>query len=397
MTIEDIQYFKTKEGLGLIEQYKHLSDEDLEMLAFSLVKKKVPHYPYLITLLKLRKKAREKFTKADEMFFDSLSLEMATSERIAKHIALRFEKMKKIVDLTCGIGGNAIFLAKNSKVVAVDLEKTSIEMAKLNSEAYGVQENIEFRVGNASFHIAKAADAFFLDPMRSREGKSKSRSIYNSQPRLDEILPRLFKISANICVKISPAFDYKEVQNLSETPEIELISENNENKVALLWFGDLKTKGRKATLFVGDKKIEVSSEKNLKDIQIIDEPLKYIYEPNKAIIKAHLIDEIATEYDLAKINKNIAFLTKNSLIVNGKDKFRIFEVIQYKPFSLKELKKELRVLGVNRISVINRGTPILPENLIKDLRLKDGNEAFILLMKFKDNKNYYIISKMINS
>ena len=395
MTIEDIQYFKTKDGLDLIKQYKDLSDDDLEMLAFSLVKKKVPHYPYLITLLKLRKKARDKFSKADEMFFDSSSLEMATSEKIAKHIALRFEKMKKIVDLTCGIGGNAIFLAKNSKIVVVDLENTSIEMAKLNAEAYGVEKNIEFRVGNAFFHIDEDADAFFLDPMRSREGKTKSRSIFNSQPRLNEILPRLLKVSANICVKISPAFDYKEVQNLSEHPEIELISENNENKVALLWFGDLRKNKRKATLFVNNEKIELNNQNNVNDIQIVEEPLKYIYEPNKAIIKAHLIDEIAQEHNLSKINKNIAFLTKDSLVKEGKDKFRIFKLVQCRPFSAKELKKDLKIIGASRISVINRGTPILPEKLIKDLKLGEGSEAFILVTKLKDNKNYYIITEKI--
>ena len=395
MTIEDLQYFNTKEGRSWLEKYKHLSDDELEMLAFSLVKQNVPHYPYLITLLKLRKKAKGKFSLADKMFFDSLSLEMATSEKIGRHIAERFKKMAKIGDLTCGIGGNAIFLAKNSKVLAVDLEKTNIEMARLNARAYGVEKNMDFIVGNAFFHIEKDIDAFFLDPMRTREGKSKTRSIFNTMPRLNEILPRIFEVTKNVCVKISPAFDYKEVLNLVEKPEIELISENNENRVALLWFGDFKRQERKASLFVCDKKIQIVNANELEEIEIIEKPLEYIYEPNKAIIKAHLIDEMASEFGLVKINKNIAFLTKNSLISEGKDKFRIFRISEYKPFSIKELKKDLKKLNKERISVINRGTPIFPEKLIKDLGLKDGNEIFVLLTKLKNDKNYYILSEMI--
>ncbi len=395
MTIEDIQYFKTKKGIELIEMYRHLPDDDLEMLTFSLAKKNVPHYPYLITLLKLRKKARIKFSKADEMFFDSISLEMATSERIAKHIALRFRGKKKIVDLTCGIGGNAIFLAEISRVVAVDLEKTSIEMAKCNSEAYGVDKNMEFRVGNAHLNIDEDADAFFLDPMRTREGETKTRSFLNTMPRITEILPKIFKITKNVCIKVSPAFNYKEIDLFEEKPEIELISENNENKVALLWFGEFRQNMRKATMFIRDDKIELSDNNDASEIPISETPGKYIYEPNRAIIKAHLIDEVAQGHDLFKINKNIAFLTKDSLISDGKDKFRTFKVLEYKPFSLKGLRRDLKEMGLKNISVINRGTPILPEKLIKDLKLGEGSEAFVLVTKLKNDKNHYIISEKI--
>lgn len=391
MTIEDMQFYTTDEGLELIEIYKNFSDDDLEMLTFSLAKKGVPHYPYLITLLKLRKKARAKFSKADEMFFDSLTLEMATSEKIAIHIAERFIRKKKVVDLTCGIGGNTIFLAKNSKLIAVDLDKTSIEMARLNSIAYEVSDNIEFRVGNAHFNIDEDADAFFIDPMRSREGETKTRSFLNTQPQIIEILSKIFKITENVCIKVSPAFDYKEIDLLPQKPEIEIVSENNENKVALLWFGDFRKNKRKATMFVGEDKIEITKSDLDIDIPILEIPGKYIYEPNKAIIKAHLIDEVAKEHDLSKINKNIAFLTSNSLISEGKDKFRTFKIVKYGSFSVKDIKKELNRLGAKSISVINRGTPILPEKLIKDLKLKEGSEAFVLTTKFKDEKNYYII------
>ncbi|MDA3840640.1 MAG: methyltransferase [Patescibacteria group bacterium] len=395
MIIEDIQFYTTAEGLELIEKYKDLSDDDLEMLTFSLAKKGVPHYPYLITLLKLRKKARTKFSKADEMFFDSPTLEMATSEKIARHIAERFIGMKKVVDLTCGIGGNAIFLAKNSKVLAVDLDKTSIEMAKLNSIAYGVNDNIEFRVGNAHFNIDEDADAFFLDPMRSREGDTKTRSFMNTQPKVLEMLAKIFKITENVCIKVSPAFDYKEIDLFPQKPEIEIVSENNENKVALLWFGEFRQNKRKATIFIGNDKKEIINCDEDIQAPINDKPETYIYEPNKAIIKAHLIDEIAKEHGLSKINKNIAFLTKNSLINEARDKFRIFKVLRYKPFSLKILKRDLREEGIENLSVINRGTPILPEKLIKDLKIKEGSDAFVLVTKLKDDKNYYIITKKV--
>jgi len=252
-------------------------------------------------------------------------------------------------------------------------------------------------VGNAFFHLDEDTEAFFIDPMRSREGKSKTRSFLNGQPRLDELLPRMMEITNNICVKVSPAFDYREVQNLSEVPEIDLISENNENKVALLWFGEFKKGKSRATMFIDNKKEDVCNNPNTEEIPIVEDLGKYIYEPNKAIIKAHLIDEIASKYKLAKINKNIAFLTSNSKIPEGWQKFRIFEVLKYSSFSLKTLKSDLKKMKIENISVINRGTPILPEKLIKDLKMKEGSDAFILITKLKDEKNYYLITKRVNS
>ncbi len=395
MTIEDIKYFKTPEGEELIQKYKDLSKEELEMLAFSLVKKNTPHYPYLITLLKLRKKAEAKFSLASEMFFDSLTLEMATSEKIADHIALRYKEMKKVTDLSCGIGANAIAIAKYSKVKAVDLNELAIQMAKYNAEVYAVEKNIDFVVGNAHFNIDKNTNAFFLDPMRSREGKTKTRSILNSEPQILEIIPKIFSITKNLCIKISPAFDYKELSLLSEEPEIEIISENNENKVALFWFGDLKKNSKKATIFKDSKKIEFFNSKDKDIIDILDSPLKYIFEPDLAIIKSHLIDEIAIKYNLSKLNKNIAFLTKNSFQEEEKRLFRIFKVIEYGEFSLKNIKKSLSRLESETISIINRGTPLNNEKIIKDLKLKEGKGLFLLITKLKNEKNHYIIAERV--
>lgn len=393
MNIEDIKFFKTFEGEKLIEKYKDMTPDDLEMLAFSLVKKNTPHYPYLITLLKLRQKAEGKFSLASQMFFDSLTLEMATSEKIANHIALRFKEMKNVTDLSCGIGANAIAIAQYSKVKAVDLNENTIQMAKYNAEAYGVDTKIDFVIGNAHFNIDKNTDAFFLDPMRARDGKTKTRSILNSEPRILEIIPKIFAINKNLCIKISPAFDYKEIELLPEKPEIELVSDNNENKLALLWFGGLKKNKRKATLFKGSEKMEVLDKRISDPIKIVDNISTYIFEPDVAIIKAHLIDEVANEFKLSKINKNIAFLTKDNFENHEKRLFRIFKVLKVAEFSLKSIRKDLLKMKIDTISVINRGTPIQIEKLVQDLKVKEGNGLFLLITRLKNEKKHYIIAE----
>jgi SAM-dependent methyltransferases related to tRNA (uracil-5-)-methyltransferase len=248
MTKLELEYLKSKEGQEAYKKHYLDSDARLELL---VLKNQItnPFFGALASLIKLRRAAKNKFSKSESMFFTSLSLEQATSERIAKYIAQRFKPEWTVQDLTCSLGGNTIFLAERVKqIIAVDLSEEKIDCAKENATAYGVSDKIEFIIGDAFLNI-KPVDAFFIDPARDREGATKTRSFLNSSPSLLTILPQLFAITHNVAVKISPAFDYEELKALSEEPEIEIISENNNCKVAMLWFGEFKTANRRATGF----------------------------------------------------------------------------------------------------------------------------------------------------
>ena len=53
------------------------------------------------------------------------------------------------LDAFCGVGGNAIQFAKTcNKVVAIDIDPIKIDAAKNNAKIYGVEDKIEFIVGD---------------------------------------------------------------------------------------------------------------------------------------------------------------------------------------------------------------------------------------------------------
>lgn len=59
-------------------------------------------------------------------------------------------KGKKVLEIGCGLGVCSINFAKaGAKVTAIDLSQKSIDIAKQNAEAAGVQDNIQFFQGNA--------------------------------------------------------------------------------------------------------------------------------------------------------------------------------------------------------------------------------------------------------
>lgn len=393
MTNLELEYLKSDKG-DKDYQSNHLkTDKELELLV--LKNQSVnPFFGALATLIKLRQAAKNKFTKSEEMFFTSLSLEQATGEKIAKHIAQRFKPEWLVEDLTCSIGGNTIFLAKQvKKVVAVDLVEEKILCAQENSKAYQIDNKIEFIVGDAFLNIKKV-DAFFIDPARDREGETKTRSFLNSNPSLLDILPKLFLITKNVAVKISPAFDYEELKLLPFEPEVEVISEDNNCKVAMLWFGDLKSCDRRATAFKKENFFTITNNNSKVDFSDLK---KYLYEPNKAISKAHLIDEVAASFSLTKIDAKLSFLSSDTLITNDeKIVFRKWEVLHFGDFSVKKFQTFWKKQQLERAEIIVKHLKIKGDDFRKRLKIKEGGKHTIILTTLANQKKVFILAKKID-
>lgn len=396
MQIAEINFLNSPAGRELIKQYENLAEADLYRALMKAPDLKNPYLSAAVTLIKLRRSAEGKFSRNAEMFFTPLSLEQATGEKISKYIAARYGHPKKVVDLTCSIGGNLIFLSEQAReAVAVDKNAVNILCAELNARAYQQANKIKFICGDAYDNIISDADAFFIDPARDREGKTKTRSILNCEPNLLKIIPAIFKVSANLGVKISPAFDYQEIKLLPEEMEIEIISEDNVCKVAMLWFGKFKTCKRRATCLIGEKVYTYQEKSGLKAVKIAALPLAYLYEPNKAISKAHLIEEIAEEFKLAKLNRQTSYLTSDKLIEKDQELFRIWKVLNFAPFSLKEIKTELKTKKIERLNIITKRFPQKPAELYKKLKIKEGSDKFLIITALSDEKYYYLLTERI--
>jgi len=106
------------------------------------------------------------FSKYDHgILLDEESWYSVTPEKIAKHIA-EVCRCGLVVDAFCGVGGNAIQFAKTcDRVIAVDIDRNKIDMARNNARVYGVESKIEFIVGDF-FKVVPhlVADAMFLSP-----------------------------------------------------------------------------------------------------------------------------------------------------------------------------------------------------------------------------------------
>lgn len=118
------------------------------------------------TLMKYWVKRYRLFSKFDlGIKLDRESWFSVTPEKIAQHIAEKC-KCDTIIDAFCGAGGNSIqFALTCEKVFAIDIDPLKIELARNNARIYGVEDRIEFIVGDF-FQLAPNlfADVVFLSP-----------------------------------------------------------------------------------------------------------------------------------------------------------------------------------------------------------------------------------------
>ncbi|KAG8858502.1 hypothetical protein FRB96_005173 [Tulasnella sp. 330] len=184
-----------------------------------------------------------------------------TPERIADQIADRC-RCDTILDAFCGVGGNAIALAKTcERVVALDTSPVRLALARHNAAIYGVESRIEFILADyVSFAKAynmlsphrRTLDVVFLSPPwggpeyisspkknGATIGKVGEETEAERHPvfHLDSILPihgsDLFTltstISSNIAYYLPRNVDLQEVAALSPKDKVEVEEE---------WMGD---------------------------------------------------------------------------------------------------------------------------------------------------------------
>jgi len=154
-------------------------------------------------------------------FFQSNSYQL---KNLLKLIA-KFVKGKKVLDLYCGVGTFAIFLAKKGYLVdALELSPSSVKMAKLNAMANDVYVN--FQEGRAEEIDNLNYDTVIVDPPRPGLGSKIIKKLNESK------IQRLIYVSCNphsLAQNISQLknFSLKKIIGIDmfpQTPEVETIA-----------------------------------------------------------------------------------------------------------------------------------------------------------------------------
>ncbi|MFJ8009264.1 class I SAM-dependent methyltransferase [Streptomyces fagopyri] len=325
---------------------------------------------------RLRRRAAAKFgaEDAERMFFTPNGVEQSTRTTVAAHRAERLRALgvRSVADLCSGIGGDAIALARAGiRVLAVDRDPLTAAAARANADALGLSGLIEVREADVTEIDTAPYDAVFVDPAR-RGGRAGGR-IFDPEaysPPLSWAVGAARK-AAVAALKIAPGIPHETVPAEAEA---EWISDGGDVKEAVLWFGTEPGLVR-ATLLPGPR---VLRGRGLPDPSV--RPVgRYLYEPDGAVIRAHLVAEAAAELDGGLLDETIAYITADSL--RPTPYATAYEITDRLPFNVKKLRALLREREVGVLTVKKRGSAVEPEELRRKVKPQGPHAATVFLTR----------------
>ncbi|MCP5094962.1 MAG: class I SAM-dependent methyltransferase [Chloroflexi bacterium] len=392
MQLDDLHFLLTPTGQQWLQQLAHtpISAKSHLQIASQLRKKLPPaHAQAVLETAVLRQRATTKFSRANEMYFMRTALEQASSEEISNYRSKRFHRIgaSHIADLGCSIGGDALALAAIAEVTGVEWDPIRIAMAQENARVYGHGQQFHPLQADLTTLTPLPADAYFFDPARRDERGRRFFSVHDYQPPLS-LVAQWRKQVPETAVKISPGVDYAQIPAAAE---IEFISINGEVKEGVLWFGKLHSGVRqRATLLPGAHTL---TDQDLPQTAVpISRPKAYLYEPDGAVIRAHLVQAVAQQLQAHKIDESIAYLTADT--AQQTPFARCFTVEDTFPFQLKRLRHYLHDRQIGHVTIKKRGSALDPDTLRKQLRLrKDHSNHCILFLTFIMGETAVIIGQ----
>ncbi len=449
MTPDALAWLRSPDGARLLAEADRLPADRLTRLS-RLRRLTTPERAAAgMELLELRARAKAKFVRADAMFFTGEGLEQSTGEAVARYRAAQFPPGAAVLDACCGIGGDALALAAQGPVLAVDRSPVVAACARANAETFAgaifpaartrLQDGIaraetisrETPAVPARHSIytlcadvttldlarlrAAGIEAAFFDPSRragnEAGGRRRVRASSDYAPPLDwlETLRAAFDF---VAVKVSPAIDDDALRPYGAS--VEFISERGECKVAVLWFGrdigrgtgaeagttgaiktarapSLGRAGANGENYCGTVLRPGQPPETLTafaaDAPPIVGPRAWLLEPDPAVIRAHLVPQVAALADAGQFDPQIAYLTTDTKLTTPFA--TAYRVLDWLPFHLKNVQARLRALNRSVAAIKRRGVPLDPMELRTrltgaDRSAGDTRPAVVVLTRFAD-------------
>jgi hypothetical protein len=351
-----------------------------------------------LTLQSLRVAGRTKFSQADAMYFTRAGLEQASSELTAAHSARRFAGRGLVADLCCGIGGNLSALASVAgHVLAVDADLPTLKFAMLNVAVHGFAGHVTsvcadvrdlalpgHGVISAGTSPRTGVEAVFIDPAR-RAGERRFRA-GDSQPPLDWCFGLADRVDA-VCIKAAPGLPHELVP---AGWEIEFVATGRNLKEALLWSPALATSPRRATILPAGQTITAEPGETVQ----VAAPGAYLLDPNPAVTRAGLVEELARLVGAWKIDPMIAFLTADVAI--STPFARTLRVLESMPWNERQVGRRLRELGIGTADIRRRGLAGDVQQIHRRLGLQ-GDASATIVMTRRSGKPWSLICVPVDS
>lgn len=340
----------------------------------------------VLSQAKLRRRARKKFGDfTDSMLFTEDGLEQASRLQAAALHAGRFRGagISQVADLGCGLGAESMAMAAiDLNVRAFEIDEVTAALAVFNLGAF---DNVEVEQADITTLDLSQFEALFFDPARREldgKGERAARKFDPAQfsPNFNWVLEQARTKPTGI--KLGPGHPHEAIDHDAEA---QWLSIDGDLVELALWFGDVKRPkvARAATVVNATGRHEIVSEVFESEPADVSPLKQFIYEPDNAVVRSHLIADLARDVGASLVSREIAYLTSEQEIRSPM--MRAFRVIDDLPFDRKKLKAYLRERKIGTLEIKKRGVDVVPEQLRKEMSLKGEIAATLILTRVGDD------------
>lgn len=328
----------------------------------------------------LRKRGEAKFGPlAAQMFFVREALEQASGKNIADYHAARIlaSGAATVSELGGGIGGDALAFARAGlRVTLFEQDAARAAFAAENARVWGFADQITVRQDDFT-EATITTDAAWLDPAR----RQNSRRVFDPEEYTPPLswLHELAEAGVGaIGVKLSPAIDHALAEAFGA--ELEFISESGECREALLWLGKAQSgQPLSATLLTPSGPQTLTGTADERGNWTAPTGSRFLYEPDPAVIRAHLVGTLAAQRDAAPVDPQIAYLLGDTYCLTPfADAYKVLDQF---PYGKKRLQDALTAHDVGRVIIKKRGFPQEPDDIRKSLKLRGSKEMIVVLAR----------------
>lgn len=341
--------------------------------------------------LEAKKKCSQKLPswfRASKIYYpNKLNIEQTSSELTARYKA-DLVNGKSLIDLTAGFGVDTYYFSKiMPSVLHCEMNEQLSKIASYNFKILGVK-NVEFVIDNGiQFlrHTTKKFDWIYIDPSRRNAVKGKVFRFEDAAPNIPDHLSKIFEKTENVMIKAAPLLDISQgFEVLKFVKEVHVISVKNEVKELLFilrkhYRSTIKIKA--INLIGNDHEVfAFDFNKERTTTSRFSAPLKFLYEPNAAILKSGGFKSIGVAHGLNKLHEHSHLYTSNDLIDFPGRRFMVLEV---QP----NTKRAIQKLGIKKANITTRNFSGSVADIRKKFKIADGGDDYLFFTSDFEGKS----------